>query len=355
MPAPSAAVAVLKSSSLVLLVLALLEISAVAQTSLNDVHILPRQASPIVANTAGSLELLGGSYLHVIKEEANLVLVSVSVTDPMQRLVTGLAPENFQVFEGKKPQEIRHFSREDAPVSIGVILDSSGSMRDKMDRVREALNQFCQAANPQDEFFLITFANEPRLASNFTNTPEDLQNALLYTQPRGRTALLDAIYMGIGKMRDARYSKKALLIISDGGDNHSRYGEREVRSAVKESDVMVYSIGVFDRSVPTQEEWLGPELLRSIAGPSGGRAYTIFSATDLPTVAHHIGTELRTQYVLGYRPQIAPHDGKWHKISVKLRLPRKFSFLQAHAKKGYYALRSEPGDLQQRPNQGSGN
>src|SRR5579864_2705901 len=154
MPASLAPVAILKSSSLVLLLLALLEISVAAQTSLNDVHIMPRQPSPLVTGPANSLELVEGSYLHVIKEEANLVLVSVSVTDPMQRLVTGLAPENFQVFDGKKAQQIRHFSSEDAPVSVGIILDSSGSMSDKMDRVREAVNQFCQAANPQDEYFL---------------------------------------------------------------------------------------------------------------------------------------------------------------------------------------------------------
>lgn len=342
MPAYSATVAVLKSSLLVLLGFAFLEISAAAQTSLNDVHVMPRQVSPAVASTVGSLELVEGAYLHVIKKDVNLVLVSVSVTDPMQRLVTGLAPENFQVFEGKKAQQIRHFSSEDAPVSVGIILDSSGSMADKMDRVREAVNQFCQAANPQDEFILITFADEPRLASDFTSTPEDLQAALLYTQAKGRTALLDAIYMGVGKMRNAKYAKKALLIISDGGDNHSRYGEREVRSAVKESDVMVYSIGVFDRYVPTREELLGPSLLSSIVEPSGGRAFTVFSARELPAVAHHIGTELRTQYVLGYRPEDAPRDGKWHKISVRLRLPRKLAFLQAHAKKGYYALKSEP-------------
>lgn len=342
MPAFSALVAVLKSSLFALLVFAFLENSAAAQTSLNDVHVMPRQASPAVASTVGSLELVGGSYLHVIREDVNLVLVSVSVTDPMQRLVTGLAPENFQVFEGKKAQQIRHFSSEDAPVSVGIILDSSGSMADKMDRVREALNQFCQAANPQDEFFLITFAEQPRLVSDFTSTPEDLQAALLYTQAKGRTALLDAIYMGIGKMRSAKYGKKALLIISDGGDNHSRYGEREVRSAVKESDVMIYSVGVFDRNVPTHEELLGPSLLSSIAEPSGGRAFTVFSSHELPAVVHHIGTELRTQYVLGYRPENAPRDGKWHKISVKLRLPRKLAFLQVHARKGYYAHKSEP-------------
>jgi Ca-activated chloride channel family protein len=354
MPAFSGVAAARKQCWSVLLVLALLEISAAAQTSLNDVHVMPRPASSTIASSVGSLELVGGSYLHVIKKDVTLVLVSVSVTDPMQRLVTGLAPENFQVFEGKTPQEIRHFSSEDAPVSVGIILDSSGSMSDKMDRVREAVNQFCQAANPQDEFFLITFADQPLLASDFTGTPEDLQTAILYTQPKGRTSLLDAIYMGIGKMRRAKYAKKALFIISDGGDNHSRYGQKEVLSAVKESDVMVYSIGVFDRSVPTREEWLGPELLRSIAEPSGGRAFTVFNARELPAVAHRIGTELRTQYVIGYRPEKAPGDGKWHKISVKLKLPRKLAFLQAHFRKGYYAQSNEPvATLPPRPEGGS--
>ena len=352
MPAPRA-IAILKSSTLVFLVLAFPHLSAAAQTSLNDVHVMPRQASPSVASKVGSLELVGGSYLHVIKEDVNLVLVPVSVTDPSQRLVTGLAPENFQVFDGRKPQQIRHFSSEDAPVSVGIILDSSGSMSDKMDRVREAVNQFCEAANPQDEFFLITFSEEPRLATDFTSAPEDLQAALLYTKPKGRTALLDAIYMGIGKMRNARYAKRALLIISDGGDNHSRYGEGEVRSAVKEADVMIYSIGIFDRSVPTREEWLGPSLLSAIAEPSGGRAFTVFDARELPAVAHRIGTELRTQYVLGYRPEHPPHDGKWHKISVKLRLPRRLAFLQPHFKKGYYAQPTQSTTMLSSPDRSS--
>ena len=341
MPATSGAAAVLKRCCFLFLALAFLEISAAAQTSLNDVHVMPRQASPLIAGPVGSLELVGGSFLHVIKKDVNLVLVPVSVTDPMQRLVTGLVRENFEVFEGKRPQQIRHFSSEDAPVSIGIILDNSGSMSDKMDRVREAVNQFCQAANPQDEFFLITFADEPRLASDFTSTTEDLQNALLYTHAKGRTALLDAIYMGIGTMRGAKYAKKALLIISDGGDNHSRYGEGEVRSAVKESDVMVYSVGVFDRSVPTREEWLGPDLLSSIAEPSGGRAFTVLNASELPAIAHRVGTELRTQYVIGYWPEDAPRDGKWHKISVRLRLTKKLSWLRVQARTGYYAHATE--------------
>ena len=317
--------------------LGLLDPAGQTQTSVNDIHVVPRQAPPSLANAVASSQLVDGSLLHVIKTDVKLVLVPVSVTDPRQRLVTGLRAENFQLFEGKKPQEIRHFSSEDVPVSIGIVLDSSGSMRAKMSRVRDAVNQFCEAANPQDEFFMIQFSDVPRLATDFTSVPEDLEKELLYTQPQGRTALLDAIYMGLHKMKDAKYAKKALLIISDGGDNHSLYMEKDVKAAAKESDVMIYSIGTFDRYVPTPEEMRGPALLSEIAEPTGGRAFNLENEMELPAVALHIGRELRTQYVLGYRPGQAPRDGIWHRIEVKLRLPKKLAFLRAHAKTGYYA------------------
>src|SRR3981081_738486 len=207
-----------------------------AQSELDSAHIFPRETPQMLAsaNVAGS-----PGRMHVIKQNVDLVLVPVSVTDGMQRLVTGLGQSNFQVVEGKKVQEIRHFSNEDAPVSLGVIVDTSGSMKDKMERVREAVTQFCEVANVQDEFFMITFSDEPHMASDFTNTAEDIEKELLYVHPKGRTALLDAIYMGIEKMRRARYSKKALLVISDGGDNHSRYGGHEVKAAGKETARMV--------------------------------------------------------------------------------------------------------------------
>jgi Ca-activated chloride channel family protein len=341
MPGPGEGVAVLTVIVIkvirVVALVAVLGIAGLAQTSVNDIHVVPRQISPAVANAVTSSKLMNGSLLHTVKTDVKLVLVPVSVTDPMQRLVTGLRADNFELFEGKKPQEIRHFSSEDVPVSIGIILDTSGSMRDKMGRVREAVNQFCEAANPQDEFFMIVFSDTPRLVTDFTSAPEDVEKELLFTQPKGRTALLDAIYMALHKMKQAKYGKKALLIISDGGDNHSRYGEKEVKAAAKESDVMIYAIGTFDRYVPTPEESRGPALLGEIADPTGGRAFTLENVIELPAVASHIGRELRTQYVLGYRPEEMPRNGKWHKIQVKLRLPRKLSFLRARAKTGYYA------------------
>lgn len=337
MPAPREALAVLKVILGVALLLSLLNSAGLTQTSVNDIHVVPRQITPAVANTVASTKVADGSLLHVVKTDVKLVLVPVSVTDPSQRLVSGLRAENFELFEGKKPQEIRHFSSEDAPVSIGIILDASGSMHDKMGRMREAVAKFCQDANPQDEFFMIVFSDQPRLATDFTSVPENLEKDLLFTQPKGRTALLDAIYMGLRKMKDAKYGKKALLIISDGGDNHSLYTEKNVKAAAKESDVMIYAIGIFDRYVSTAEEVRGPGLLAAIAEPTGGQAFTLENVVELPAVASHIGKELRTQYVLGYRPESVPRDGKWHKIQVKLRLPKKFSFLRARAKTGYYA------------------
>ena len=179
----------------------------------------------------------------------------------------------------------------------------------------------------------------PRLATNFTNRPEEVQNALLTAQSRGRTSLLDAIYMGIHKMKDARYSRRALLIISDGGDNHSRYSDHDVKSAVKEADILIYSVGTFDRYVSTQEELMGPQLLQSVSDVTGGQAYTLTNEAELPTVARSIGARLRHQYMLAYRPQTEGHDGKWHKISVKLRLPKKWP--------SFFALPPEPDTTQE--------
>jgi len=255
----------------------------------------------------------------------------------MNRPVTGLEKHNFKVFEGKELQDIRHFSGEDVPVSLGVIFDTSGSMSSKFDRAREAITEFFRTANPQDEFFMIAFSDKPEELSDFTSSVEDIQGKLLYTTPKGRTALLDAIYLGISKMRQAKYQKKALLIISDGGDNRSRYTESEIKSLVKEQDVLIYAIGIYDHYFPTDEERLGPQLLSDITEVTGGRAFTVDNPNDLGDIATKIGIELRNQYVLGYRPKNLVSDGKWHKVKVKLVPPKGLPPLQVHAKAGYYA------------------
>ena len=306
-----------------------------SQTSIDDIHVASRENAPSLKGVAAAD--LEGSGIHVIHTDSRLVLVPVSVTDPMERFVTGLNRDNFEVFEGAKPQRIQHFYSEDTPVSLGIILDVSGSMSDKLERVRDAVNQLCEVSNPQDEYFMITFADEPRLAVDFTTNPDELRKELAFIQPKGKTSLLDAIRLGLRQVKKAKYGRRALLIISDGGDNHSRYGEREIKGLAKESDVMMYSIGIFDRYVPTPEELRGPSLLSDISDPTGGRAFTVDNPNVMPSIARHIGMELRTQYVLAYRPPDTPQKSTWRKIRVRLRLPRKLPFLRAHAKTGYYA------------------
>ncbi len=315
---------------------------ALAQTTVNDVHVAPREvdkAKDVVAEAAKKELVTDGLNTHVrpLKVDVDLVLVPVTITDPLNRLVTGLDKQNFQLFEGNSAQEIRSFSSEDAPVSLGVIFDSSGSMSSKMDRAKDAVVEFFKTANPQDEFFMITFSDEPEEVSDFTSSVNEIQDKLVYAVPRKRTALLDAIYMGVSKMRQAKFPKKALLIISDGGDNHSRYTENEIKALVKEADVMVYAIGIYDRYFASQEERLGPALLSEITELTGGRAFTIDNPNDLADVATKIGIELRNQYVLGYRPAKIVRDGKWRKIKVKLLPPKGLPPLRVYARMGYYA------------------
>jgi Ca-activated chloride channel family protein len=309
-------------------------LAAFAQNSTEDVHIQPRATPP-----PKELEIDPALKTHTkpLKVDVEMVLVPVTITDPMNRLVTGLDRDNFNLFEGKEQQEIKTFSSEDAPVSLGVIFDMSGSMSSKIERAREAVIEFFKTANPQDEFFMVTFADKPEEISDFTTSVEDIQGKLVYTVPKGRTALLDAIYLGVSKMRQARYPKKALLIISDGGDNHSRYTEGEIRSMVKEADILIYAIGIYDHYFPTDEERLGPTLLSDITELTGGRAFTIDNPNDLADVSTKIGIELRNQYLLGYRPKNPVRDGKWRKIKVKLIPPKGLPPLRVYAKTGYYA------------------
>src|SRR3984893_17230846 len=274
---------------------------ATGQADVNDVHVMPRPATPHDAEKTKTEEVANGSVVpaslntHVrpLKVAVDLVLVPVTITDPMNRLVTGLDKENFQLFEGSSREDIKSFSSEDAPVSLGVIFDSSGSMSSKMERAKDAVVEFFKTANPQDEFFMITFSDTPEEVTDFTSSVDDIQGKLVYAVPRKRTALLDAIYMGISKMRQAKYAKKALLIISDGGDNHSRYTEGEIKALVKEADVMIYAIGIYDRYFQSDEERLGPALLGEIAELTGGRAFTVDNPNDLGDVATKVGITLR--------------------------------------------------------------
>jgi Ca-activated chloride channel family protein len=305
-------------------------------TNADEVHVTPR-VDPTKVTAPPVLDPALNTHTRALKKDVDLVLVPVTITDPMNRLVTGLDKENFAVFENKEVEEIRHFSSEDAPISLGVIFDMSGSMGNKLDKSKEAVVEFFKTANPQDEFFMVTFSDKPEVLADFTQSVEDIQGKLVETFSKGRTALLDAIYLGISKMRKAKYEKKALLIISDGGDNHSRYTENEIKSMVKEADVQIYAIGLFDLSPSTPEERSGPEMLAEVTDVTGGRTFNIGNPNELSDVATKIGIELRNQYVLGYRPKKPVHDGKWHKIKVKLIPPKGLPPLHVYAKTGYYA------------------
>ena len=295
-----------------------------------------RKPDDVKHDTPG-LPVKPGELLH---RDVDLALVNVTVTDPYNRLVTGLDQENFRVFEDNIEQEVMHFSSEDVPISIGVIFDVSGSMANKINKSREAAIQFFKTANPQDEFFLVSFNERAELTSVFTNSVEDLQSRMAFMAAKGRTALLDAIYLGLSQLRGAHNAKRALLIISDGGDNHSRYSESDIKRLVKESDSQLYAIGIFDPlgyRNRSPEELNGPSLLSEITDMTGGRVFAVENLNDLPDIAAKIGMELRNQYVLGYRPSNKNHDARWRKIKIKLRPPKGLPPLNIFARTGYYA------------------
>ena len=229
------------------------------ENPLGDVHTQPpppppkspEEGKPVVEggdNVAASGTSRRDARLRV---DVNLVLVPATVTDPMNRLVTGLEKENFEIFDNNIGQMIKSFSTEDAPVTIGIVFDLSGSMNSKFQRARKALSEFLRTSNPLDEFFVVGFNDRPAVIVDYTSDVDDVEARMVMLKPENRTALIDAVYLAMTKLRDGKYERKALLIISDGGDNRSRYTEGELRRAVRESDVQIYSIGIFDQYAPT--------------------------------------------------------------------------------------------------------
>jgi len=314
-------------------ILALSLAAADGEKTSNDaqVAIVPRSKS------SAPSEALPHSNLRI---DTTLVLIPVTVTDPMNRFVTGLDKENFRVFEDKTEQPIVQFSSEDAPLSIGVVFDCSGSMGNKLVKSRQAVAEFFKTANPEDEFFLVEFSERAELAVKFTHALEDIQNRLTFTQSKGRTALIDAVYLSLHQMKKARNPRKALLIISDGGDNNSRYTESEIKNLVREADVQIYAIGIFEpvgNRGRTQEELEGPSLLSEIAEQTGGRHFPVENLNELPDIAAKIGIELRNQYIIGYSPKNQGRDGKYRRVQVKLVQPRGLPPLRAFWRMGYYA------------------
>jgi VWFA-related protein len=270
-----------------------------------------------------------------IRVNSSLVLVPVTVNDPLNRPVSGLEKENFRVFDEKVQQTITQFAMDDEPIAAGLVFDTSGSMGDKLRRSRMAAAVFFRIADPEDEFFLVEFDSQPRLVVPLTRDTGRIEEELTFSRSKGSTALLDAIYMALQEMRKSQKNKKALLVISDGGDNNSRYTVSEVKKLIQESDVLIYAIGVFGGG-NSPEEASGPELLSHIAEQTGGRMF-FANAAELPDVAKKIGIELRNRYILGYAPLNQVRDGKYHHVTVKVVPPRGLPSLQAHWRTGYNA------------------
>jgi Ca-activated chloride channel family protein len=272
--------------------------------------------------------------------DTTLVLIPASVTDKVNRFVLGLHKEDFHLFEDGVEQAIANFSGEDVPLSIGLVFDTSGSMGEKLRISREAVLQFMKTMNSQDEAFLIEFGDRAQLLSGFTNQFEEIQKKLVSVQPAGLTAMLDGAELALREMKKAKNARKAILIVSDGGDNNSKYSAAEIQSLVREADVQVYAMGVFEPEILpglTREEVSGPRLLSQLAEQTGGRAFSATDPNDLPSVAARIGIELRNQYVLAYSPKNQTQDGKYRKVDVKVSEPLGVPNLNVHWRLGYYA------------------
>lgn len=269
-----------------------------------------------------------------IKVEVDLVQVNVTVTDPYGRIVTGLEKSNFHVFEDGVEQDIRNFSEEDVPVSIGLVLDVSGSIGDKISTVQAGAVEFLRNGNSRDEFMAVGFRSNARLLSPFTSDPDTLQSNMLYLTSHGMTALFDGVYLALQQMHTAHNGRRAIILISDGGENHSRYSEKSVKRLFEEADTQFYAIGVFGGGMSSREEAFGPELLKELAEESGGRFFS-GDPNTIPDIVQKIGNELRSQYILAFRPADHPHDGKWHKLHVQVTPPRGLPPLNVYSRTGY--------------------
>ncbi|MFN9460069.1 MAG: VWA domain-containing protein, partial [Acidobacteriota bacterium] len=257
----------------------------------------PRRKAPVASAEDKELSSRPPS----IRVDTNLVLINVTVTDPLNRFVTGLEAEHFKLLEDKAEQKIASFASEDAPLSVGLVFDASGSMGSKLQKARLATAQFFKTANPEDEFFLVQFNDRPELTQPFTTNTEEIQNRLTFTQAKGRTALLDGVYLALNQMKKARNTRKAILILSDGGDNSSRYTESEIKNLVREADVQIYAIGILNEE-RAREAKRAKRALDMLARQSGGVAHFPETLEAVEAMAIAIAKEIRSQYIIAYSP-----------------------------------------------------
>ena len=287
--------------------------------------------------TCAALAQSGPSF----RADSTLVLVPVSVTDPGNRYVLGLGRENFHLLEDGVEQNINHFSNEDAPLSVGFVIDASGSMGAKLSISRNAVGQFLKSMNPSDEAFLVEFSDKAEVSLPFTHDMGSIERRVETLNTGGLTAMLDAIHIAFEEMKNAANPRKALLIISDGGDNHSLYTSGQIEQLVREAGVQIYAVGVFEPfaalGLLSQAERDGPKLLSELAEQTGGRALAAVTDSEVPAIAARIGVELRNQYLLAYTPANREKDGKYRRLEIKLVQPQALPALKARWRLGYYA------------------
>ncbi len=293
------------------------------------------------AEVEGSASRDIGHPLTNIKVHSDLVVIPVTVTDGKGRVVAGLQKDQFELYEDKVQQAITQFDTEDAPVSIGLIFDASDSMQPRMAQARAAVNELLDHANGQDEFFLVRFSTRADLTCPLTSDREEVRQRMQSLEVGGSTALLDAVLMGIDELKQAHHTRKALVIISDGEDNSSHIAESRFRELVKQSDVLIYAIGIGDSNNFTGSfnnyRLTGSPLLNEIATETGGRLFQVSKLKQLPEVTATIGSWLRSQYVLGYVSSNDERNGRYRRIQLKLTRPKGYPKLHASWRLGYYA------------------
>lgn len=275
---------------------------------------------------------------HPVIVNTDLITANVTVTDVYGRFVSGLNKNAFSVFDGTEKQDITFFSDEDVPVSVGILFDLTGSMSgEKVQRAKNAIKHFMDTSHEKDEYFLITLqSGSPHLIADRTRDGQAVLDTLTFVQTKGNTAFYDGVYLAAERVQRGTYSKRVVLVISDGQDNNSRYTFNDLRKALKESDVAIYAVGIEEAGFgPLVME--GSAILEEIAGVSGGKAFYPGSAAEMDDIFEQIALELRHQYAIGYRPSNFVNDGKWHKIQVKVHPPRGLPRLLVRSKQGYFA------------------
>ncbi len=269
---------------------------------------------------------------------ADLVILNVTLTDNYGRYVTGINKDAFTVLDDKEPQQISFFTDEDVPISLGVIFDVSGSMSgDKISKAREALRRFIDTSHNSDEYFLIGFNSRAQLLLDRTRNSDALLDKLTFVQTKGQTALYDACYLGVERVAHGSHPKRAILVISDGQDNSSRYTFSELRKMLKESDVLIYAIGILDKGSPSELDVGGQAMLDELASVSGGKAFFPNTGAEMNEIFERIAIELRHQYSIGYKPTNFTNNGRWHRLKVKVTPPRGLPHLFVRSKDGYFA------------------